>query len=454
MGGMGSGDGRILGAGSDYGWDGSFNEAADAFHALVIAEEGPVAHGAAIDDAPHAFFDETLGGFDEGVIVDFPSFIAGCHQGGDAAFKNRAIRFVGHGEMMAEKNTFVLSVKQVCDCSFVKRRPIPYLGIITWVPMVVFMTQRQDRLPTGGRYIHQIPATPLVPVSLDGGRTIWCKLEFMNPSGSTKDRIARHILEKGWRAGKLRPGSTVVEASSGSTSIAFALACSQMGLNFIAFIPDSATSERECIVKAYGGEVRRVSGTMLEVLQEAARTADEEGYFLGRQFANSDNTEAHRLFTGSEILSQIPGGCVDAIVSGVGTGGTLRGLYEAFDAAGCHVTAHVAIPRQGELFGPNIECCSLRFSADVPGVAEDISEIYSEWECENLCEWEVGDTACLELTRKLWAKGFPVGPSSGLNFAAALMVAENLGEHAQVVTVFPDRMERYFSHKVFDGFRA
>lgn len=290
-------------------------------------------------------------------------------------------------------------------------------------------------------------------MSLDGGPEIWCKLEFMNPSGSTKDRIARHILEKGWRSGKLREGSTVVEASSGSTSIAFALACSQMGLRFVAFIPESATSERESIIKAYGGMVKRVGGTMVDVLGAAAEFAESEGHFLGRQFANEDNTEAHRIFTGPEILRQIPGSCVDAVVSGVGTGGTLRGLYEAFQAAGCDVTANAAIPRQGELFGSNIECCSLKFSTDVPGVAEDISEIYACWECAHLREWEIGDASCLELTRKLWAKGFPVGPSSGLNFAAALKVREGLGQGQHVVTVFPDRMERYFSHKVFDGYR-
>lgn len=312
----------------------------------------------------------------------------------------------------------------------------------------------RKEMPEGARYIHRIPPTPLVPVSLEGSQAIWCKLEFMNPSGSTKDRIARHILEKGWRSGRLEKGSTVVEASSGSTSIAFALACNQMGLRFVAFIPESATSERESIIRAFGGEVRRVGGSMVDVLQAAQETSEKEEWFLGRQFANADNTEAHRLFTGAEILTQIPGGCVDGVVSGVGTGGTLRGLYEAFSLAGCEVGAHAAIPRQGELFGSNLECCSLKFSSDVPGVADGISEIYSGWECDDLREWEVGDGECLSLTRKLWASGFPVGPSSGLNFAAALRVAEELGEGSKVVTVFPDRMERYFSHKVFDGYRS
>ena len=313
---------------------------------------------------------------------------------------------------------------------------------------------RNLSLPEGSRYLHQIPPTPLVPVKLDHkDPTVWCKLEYLNPSGSTKDRIARHIVEKAWRKGILSGGDTVIEASSGSTSIAFALACSQMGLRFVAFIPESATSERELIIKAYGGEVRRVPGDMADVLNAARETSETEGWFLGQQFANDDNTEAHRLFTGTEILSQIPGGCVDAIVSGVGTGGTLRGLYEAFRTAGCGVSAHAAIPRQGDLFGSNVECCSLRFSSDVPGVVEGMSEIYARWNCESLREWEIDDRECLELTRQLWAAGFPVGPSSGLNLAAAIQVAHEIGVDKRIVTVFPDRMERYFSHKVFETIR-
>lgn len=126
------------------------------------------------------------------------------------------------------------------------------------------------------RYLHQIAPTPLAPVCIEDGPPIWCKLEFLNPSGSTKDRIARHILEKAWRQRKITAGSTVAEASSGSTSIAFALACSQMGLRFVAFIPESATSERELIIRAYGGEVRRVLGSMRDVLVAAAETSELE----------------------------------------------------------------------------------------------------------------------------------------------------------------------------------
>lgn len=313
-------------------------------------------------------------------------------------------------------------------------------------------------VPAGGKFIRQIPPTPLVPVCLDPEwGPVWCKLEFMNPSGSTKDRIARHILEKAWRRGVLRAGDHVVEASSGSTSIALALACAQLGLRFTAFIPDSATHERGMMIQAYGGEVVRLAGGMAEAISAAAESAASGGCFAVRQFENPDNAEAHRIYTGPEILAQIDGGCVQGVVSGIGTGGTLRGLWEAFHDAGCPVSAFAAIPCESEAFRDNAECCSVVFSKEVPGVANGLSKLYQEWRdgphAERIREVPVADDECLQLTRKLWAMGFPVGPSSGLNYAAAVEAKKVLGREAQVVTVFPDRMERYFSHRVFEGYR-
>ena len=310
--------------------------------------------------------------------------------------------------------------------------------------------QSHGVLPQQNVYLRQVHRTPLTPIQLErDGDPIWCKLEFLNPSGSTKDRIARHILECAWRQGAIGPGSVVVEASSGSTSIAFALACSQMGLRFVAYIPEAATSERELIIRAYGGEVRRIPGNMSHVLDAAREASATKKWFLGNQFANAANVEAHRRSTGTEILEQIPGGYVDAVVSGIGTGGTLRGLYQAFAEAGCNVSAHAAIPRNGEQWANDPECCSIPFSSNVPGVVEGLSKLYSSWNCTNLREWQIDDRECIGLTQKLWSMGFPVGPSSGLNLAAALKVAALLGPNRHIVTVFPDRMERYFSHKVF-----
>src|SRR5579859_7960133 len=111
-------------------------------------------------------------------------------------------------------------------------------------------------LPLENRYLDQTVRTPLVPIRLDAnGPCIWCKLEFLNPSGSTKDRIAGYILEKAWRRGELTGGSLVVEASSGSTSIAMALVCAQLGVRFRAVMPEGVSSERSLMIRSFGGEV-------------------------------------------------------------------------------------------------------------------------------------------------------------------------------------------------------
>jgi cysteine synthase len=305
-------------------------------------------------------------------------------------------------------------------------------------------------LPGCHRYLNRVPPTPLVPVQLDAALPpVWCKLEFFNPSGSTKDRIARFILEKAWRTGRVTCGSLVAEASSGSTSIALALACAQMGLRFVAVMPDGVSSERVLLIRAYGGEVRTTPKDLgiRGAIAETEWLAGEHGAFLPRQFANDDNAEAHRLTTAREIVDQIPGGRVDAVVSGVGTGGTLVGLYRGCAEVGCGVVPVHARPVN--LYpASDVECCS--FSGRIPGVVDRISEIFREDQLPGLLTVEVKDDEAIDTTRRLMKLGFPVGPSSGLNYAAAADVLRRLADPtAQVVTVFPDRMERYFTTELF-----
>ncbi len=317
------------------------------------------------------------------------------------------------------------------------------------------------------RYLNRLPVTPLVAVQLEtDSPTVWCKLEFLNPSGSTKDRIARYIIEKAWRLGKIGPDSTIVEASSGSTSIALSLACAQYGLHFIAVMPEGVSNERVMIIRAYGGEVRLTPQAegIRGAIQETERLAQDPKVFLPQQFANPDNAEAHRLGTAREILDQIPCGTVDAVVSGVGTGGTLVGLYQGMAESGCPVVPVLARPVNAH--GPQeVECCSFGqglsastdqnvivrcFSGRIPGVVDSLSTIFRDAQLCDLLTIEVDDTQAIQTTRKLIAKGFPVGPSSGLNFVAAIECAKRLGkQNPQIVTVFPDRMERYFTTELF-----
>jgi len=305
------------------------------------------------------------------------------------------------------------------------------------------------QLPSANYYLPMLAPTPLVPVSLDGGPEIWCKLDFLNPSGSTKDRIARFIVEKAWREGRLGPEITVVEASSGSTSIALALACAQMGLRFVAVMPEGVSNERVKIIRAYGGGVRmtpRGEG-IRGAIRETERMAESAPVFLPRQFSNPDNAAAHRFGTAREVLNEIPGGVVDSIVSGVGTGGTLVGLSQGFCDAGCRITPVHAKPVEWT-GSEDAECCS--FSTRIPGVVDSVSEIFSESALPGLATTEVRGDEALETARQLMRKGFPIGPSSGLNYRAAQLVAQRSDMRGRViVTIFPDRMERYFSTELF-----
>lgn len=304
-----------------------------------------------------------------------------------------------------------------------------------------------------GAYLRRISPTPLVPIQLEPkSPVVWAKLEFLNPSGSTKDRIARFILEKAWREGKLGPSHEVIEASSGSTSIALALACAQLRVRFMALMPEGVSNERVLMIRAYGGQVRctpRLAG-IRGAIAETERLAAQPNTFLPRQFSNPDNALAHRVGTAREILDQIPGGVVDAVVSGVGTGGTLVGLHQGFREAGCPVTPVLAKPID-LVMESDVECCS--FSSRIPGVVDSVSTIFSQADLPALETVEVRDVEALETTRLLVRSGFPVGPSSGLNFRAAEAIAQRLGDRAQVVTVFPDRMERYFTTELFQPYR-
>jgi cysteine synthase A len=322
------------------------------------------------------------------------------------------------------------------------------------------MSLRTNRLPDTNLHLGSWAPTPLTPIRLDrDGPTIWCKLEFLHPGGSTKDRIANYILTKAYRSGQIQRGSTVVEASSGSTSIAMAMVCAQLGLKFIAVMPEGVSNERAMIIRAYGGQTyfAPCDSGMAGCLSEAERLAEELGAFLPRQFENTDNAAAHRFGTACEIIKQLPTQHVDAIVAGVGTGGTLVGLYHGMRDHGCSAKPYharpVSAPGQPVAAGcfDHAECNS--YSKRIPGVVDNMSRLYQPSELEGLEPIDIRDETALATTRRLIRLGFPVGPSSGLNFEAAVfahrMLCEQGIDEPTIVTVLCDRMERYFSTELF-----
>jgi cysteine synthase len=297
--------------------------------------------------------------------------------------------------------------------------------------------------------------TPTVPLD-DGlsGCTIWLKLEYQLPSGSTKDRLAAYVLRRAVDDGRVHAGSTVVEASSGSTSIAFAMACAALGVRFLAVLPEGVSDERLMIIRRYGGEVALVPGDagMPEAIAESERlAAADPTVFLPRQFTNPDNAAAHELRTGPELVAAVrsAGATLDGFVAAVGTAGTLMGVGRvvrrvnpAASVARVVVAGEAVDAEQG---GP---ACS-----GIPGVVDCLSGLLHEAELGGHPAIAVPRAEAMAGARELARRGFPAGPSSGLNLAGARRLALELGPGHHVATVACDRMERYFSTDLFDDIR-
>ena len=286
------------------------------------------------------------------------------------------------------------------------------------------------------------------------GCTIWLKLEYQLPSGSTKDRLAAHVLSRAVAAGRVHPGTTVVEASSGSTSIAFAMACGALGVRFVAVLPEGVSNERLLIIRRYGGEwalVPAEAGMPGAIAETERMAAADPSVFLPRQFTNPDNAAAHELHTGPELVAAVKaaGARLDGFVAAVGTAGTLMGvgrtlrrLYPDAAVARVVVAGESVDAEQG---GP--ACLG------IPGVVDCLSGLLDEDELGGHPPIPVPRAEAMAAARELARRGYPVGPSSGLNLAGARRLAAELGPGHHVATVCCDRMERYFSTDLFDDLR-
>lgn len=295
--------------------------------------------------------------------------------------------------------------------------------------------------------------TPAVPITdAETGCVIWLKLEYLLPSGSTKDRVAAFILSHGVETGALKTDSLVVEASSGSTSIALAMACAVLGIRFCAVMPENVSQERVYIIRRYGADVVLVpaAGGIVAAIEETRRmAAANDRVFLVRQFENPLNARAHQRETGPELLQQV-GTTIHGFVCGVGTGGTLMGIGRALREAGHPTRIARAVPAKGSVcFVGQPEICG-----GIPGIVDGLSTILDGAELGLDDDVSVLETDAIAAARRLCAQGFPVGPSSGLNFAAAQALARRLGPGKTIATAACDRMERYFSGDLFSDLRS
>lgn len=278
-------------------------------------------------------------------------------------------------------------------------------------------------------------------------RRLYAKYESLNMTGSTKDRMALHILGEAYAHDQLRPGDTIVEASSGNTGISFAALGRALGHPVRIYLPDWMSPERSALIRSLGAEVVPVSaqdGGFLGSVQKAETFAREhDGVFLPRQFENQANVRAHAASTGPEILLQLEalGRRPAAFVAGVGTGGTVMGVGRALRAAFPRVRVHPLEPansptlRTGHKVGRHrIQGISDEF---VPAVVdlEELDPVMDVWD---------GD-AILMAQALAGRLGLGVGISSGANFLGAVQLVEELGDAAAVVTVLPDSNKKYLS---------
>lgn len=287
--------------------------------------------------------------------------------------------------------------------------------------------------------LDSIGNTPLL--SLDG---VWAKLEYLNPSGSIKARIAHYMIERAEAEGLLSPGDTIVEASSGNTGNAMSMVAAAKGYRMVVVMPSGLSNERVQISRAFGAEVELVGDFHVnEAVLRAYALGRRPGYFCPQQFESEWNIEENETWLGPEILDQLPDGVTpDAFIMGVGTGGTLIGVGRAFRAINPGVLTVGLEPDEsctvlcGEVGRHVIEGIADGF---VPGiVARNIREV-DEFVAVT------GDEALDEMHRLAREHGLLVGPSSGAHMVASRRLREQRPELENVVTILCDEGEKYLT---------
>jgi cysteine synthase A len=297
---------------------------------------------------------------------------------------------------------------------------------------------------------HMIGNTPLLAVHFTfrgRRRVIYAKAEHMNMTGSIKDRMAYHILKKAYSEGRVRPGDSIVEATSGNTGISFAAIGRALGHRVVVFMPDWMSRERVALIGSLGAKIVPVSrdeGGFLGSIRMTAEYASREPHvFLPCQFSNVANVEAHERTTGPEIWAQLGehGLRPDAFVAGVGTGGTIMGVGRYLRRQSPAVRLHPVEPAESPTLSTGRKVGHHR----IQGISDEfVPSILDLERLDDVVAVSDGD-AILMAQRLAAGLGLAVGISSGANFIAALKVQNELGGDAVVATVFADDNKKYLS---------
>ena len=317
--------------------------------------------------------------------------------------------------------------------------------------------------------LETIGNTPLVKINKLAPEhvNIYVKLEYFNPMGSVKDRMARAVIEEAERSGDLKPGQTVIEATSGNTGIGLAMVCAQKGYPLVVTMAESNSVERRKLLRFLGAKVvlTPASGKGTGMLSKAEELAEKHGYYLTRQFDNEVNAEVHSHTTAQEILRDFDGEPLHYWVSGFGTGGTLKGVARAMKAVRPEVQIVAAEPDNAQLLGSEIRQSRNsegKPSASHPNFQPHLMQGWSPDFISSLVEsamekgWldrivPVDGNKALHLSRELaHQEGIFAGITSGATLAAALEIAQDARAGTNIVCMIPDTGERYLSTPLFE----
>ena len=298
--------------------------------------------------------------------------------------------------------------------------------------------------------LETIGNTPIVRLNRIGPDHVdlYVKVESFNPMASVKDRLAFAIVNDAERQGALKPGQTVIEATSGNTGIALAMVCAAKGHPFVATMADSFSIERRKIMRGMGAKViltpaaERGTG----MVKKAEELAAKHGWFLARQFENPANPDFHRNTTGPEILSDFAGKRLDYWVTGYGTGGTMTGAGEVLKAARPDLRVVATEPAGATLLAGN-DWQPHKIQGWTPDFIPDVlnRDVYDELR-------SVSDDRAIEVSRELAAReGIFTGISAGATLATALEIAEEAAQGSVILAMLPDTGERYLSTPLFEG---
>ena len=312
-------------------------------------------------------------------------------------------------------------------------------------PHLVYCPRQTPTCLVTSEVYDSIGHTPLIRIRSASAVTrcnVFAKAEFMNPGGSIKDRIARHIIFEAEKRGELRPGSTIMEVTSGNTGIALAMVGAMRGYKVVIIMPGTVSRERRSMITSFGADLELLEeiGDMQGAIARSEQyAATHPNVFLPRQFSNPDNVETHRTTTGPEIMRQLNGE-IDAFVMGVGTGGTVMGVGRALRKAGSRARIVAVEPEESAVMsggepGPH----------GIQGLADGfIPALVNLGEIDQVVRISTRDA--IDAAHRIGVEeGLLVGISSGANVLAATRVAAQLGPGHNVVTVLCDRGERYLS---------